>query len=120
VSNPVKSIIVPIERILVICLPFTMANSPVKGNKLQYTVADIGSCFSISIPTPILTIGAMRRDTQINPAIMVSNLRYLIPAAIKKMPTMNSHIIKIGAKILQVNIPNTFILPPICGFLKNY
>ncbi|AEA18246.1 hypothetical proteind [Bacillus thuringiensis serovar chinensis CT-43] len=41
-----------------------------------------------------------------------------MPAIIKKMPTMNSHNIKVRAKIIQVNIPNTSVLPPICGFQK--
>lgn len=56
---------------------------------------------------------------QINPAMNVKKFRYLIPATIKKMPTMNSHNIKVRAKIVQVNIPNTSVVPPICGCLKN-
>ena len=33
---------------------------------------------------------------------------------------MNSHTIKVRAKIIQVNIPNTSVLPPICEFQKYY
>ncbi len=53
------------------------------------------------------------------PAIVVSDFRCFMPAIIKKMPTMNSHNMKVRAKIIQVNIPNTSVLPPIFWVSKN-
>lgn len=35
------------------------------------------------------------------------------PAIIKKIPMMNWHNIKVRAKIIQVNIPNSSVSPPI-------
>lgn len=64
-------------------------------------------------------IGTKISDMLIKPATIVSDLRYLMPAIIKKMPTMKWHSIKVRAKIIQVNIPNNSVLPPIYGFLKN-
>lgn len=103
-----------------ICLPLIIANSPAKEKKHQYKVPEIGTIPSKSIPEPIQTIGTTMSNMLVKPAIMVSNLRCFMPAIIKKMPTMNSHNIKVRAKIIQVNIPNTSVLPPICGFQKCY
>ena len=100
------------------CLPLIIANSPAKEKRPQYKVPEIGIIPSKSIPEPIQTIGTTISDMLMKPAIMVSDLRHLIPKIIKKMPTMNSHTIKVRAKIIQVNIPNTSVLPPICEFQK--
>ena len=96
-----------------ICLPLIIANSPAKEKKHQYKVPEIGTIPSKSIPKPIQMIGTTISDMLIKPAIIVNDFRYLIPAIIKKMPTMNSHNIKVRAKTIQVNIPNTSVLPPI-------
>ncbi len=116
--SPVINKIVPIEQILDICLPLIIANSPAKENRHQYKVPEIGTTSSKSIPEPIQTIGTTISDMLIKPAIIVNDLRHFIPAIIKKMPTMNSHNIKVKAKIIQINIPNISVLPPICGFRK--
>lgn len=99
-------------------LPLIIANSPAKEKKLQYKVPEIGTIPSKSIPEPIQMIGTKISDMLIKPAIIVSDLRHLMPAIIKKMPTMKWHSIKVRAKIIHVNIPNTFVLPPIYRFLK--
>lgn len=96
-----------------ICLPIIIANSPAKEKKHQYKVPEIGSIPSESIPKPIQMIGTTISDMLIKPAITINDFRYFIPAAIKKMPTMNSHNIKVRAKTIQVNIQNTSVLPPI-------
>lgn len=100
------------------CLPLIIANSPAKEKKHQYKVPEIGTIPSKSIPEPIQKIGTTISNMLMKPAIIVSNLRYFMPAIIKKMPTMNSHNMKVRAKIIQVNIPNTSVLPPIFGFQK--
>ncbi len=104
--SPVINKIVPIEQILDICLPLIIANSPAKENRHQYKVPEIGTTSSKSIPEPIQTIGTTISDMLMKPAI------------IKKIPMLNWHNIKVRAKIIQVNIPNTSVLPAICGFRK--
>ncbi len=100
------------------CLPLIIANSPAKEKKHQYKVPEIGTIPSKSIPEPIQKIGTTISNMLMKPAIVVSDFRCFMPAIIKKMPTMNSHNMKVRAKIIQVNIPNTSVLPPIFGFQK--
>lgn len=100
-------------RILDICLPLIIANSPAKEKKHQYKVPEIGTIPSKSIPEPIQVIGTTISEMLIKPAVIVSDLRCLMPTIIKKIPTINAHNMKVRAKIIQVNIPNTSVLPPI-------
>ena len=65
------------------CLPLIIANSPVKEKKHQYKVPEIGTIPSKSIPEPIQKIGTTISNMLMKPAIIVSNLRYFMPAIIK-------------------------------------
>lgn len=88
----------PILRMLLIlvCNPLNPANSPVKENRIQYKVVEIGRIVLLSTPMPQKTKGSVTKEKLSSPIKPTNNFRCFMLVIIKKIPPKNPHKTRSG------------------------